>query len=195
MLRPDVFDETHKYILDFWKEIMYTFGDDDALVFTASFASYYDIAPKISSELYDLCKSYANLSTTLYDLEFAQREIKTKLGTPKLLDMMKARIELARGTSDMSPENKRLLEEYYEIEDSISLLNHDMENIAKVILRERQKLWNRIDTVIISTYKQLLYDITGSDKFAEAFMKEMMMHVPVKHIGYSKRNRDYELLI
>ena len=192
MLRLDVFNHTHQYLLDFWKEIMYTFGDDDAIVFTTSFASYDDIARKISPELYLLCESYVNMQGTLYDIEDAQRKVQRNLGMPKILDILKACIGVARGTNDMSPEKKRLLEEYSEIGDSKKLLDRDMENLSKVILKERQKIWKNIDTLIIYSYKQLLYDITGSKEFAEAFMKELLIYGIMKDITSAKHNHDYE---
>ena len=192
MLRLDVYDETHKYILDFWKEITYTFGDDDAIVFTASFASYDDIACNISPELYMLCESYTNMQGTIFDLEGAQKDISSKLGTPKLINRIKLHFDVVRDDKYTDPEKKKLIEEYYEIEDSKKLLTRDMEKLSKVILKERQKLWNHIDILIVDSYKKLLYDITGSDEFAESFMKEMLIYGIMKDLSNAKRNRDYE---
>lgn len=196
MLRLDVYEKQHDKLLRFWKEIIHAFDTSDVNFFTLSFVNWSEsLAPQIFPKMYILSESYFNLQSTLNDLGAAEREIKEKLKMPKLLDILKARIELARGTSDLKPEKNRLLEEYSEIQDSKKLLDRDMENLAKVILKERQKLWNHIDTLIIHSYKQLLYDISGSHEFAEAFMKEMIRHPPVKAIEYGRRNHDYELLI
>ena len=199
MLRLDVFDHIHQYLLDFWKEIVYTFSDDDAIVFTTSFASYDDIARKISPELYLLCESYVNMQGTLSDLGDAQREILRELkyipGKSISKADAKAQILSFLSCSSVSEGFALRRNEYYEIEESKKLILHDIEKLESVIKKEMKKFWNRIDTLIIYSYKQLLYNITGSIKFAEAFMNEMLRHVPVKKIGIAKRNCDYELLI
>ena len=196
MLRLDVFDHIHQYLLDFWKEIVYTFSDDDAIVFTTSFASYDDIARKISPELYLLCESYVNMQGTLSDLGDAQREILRELkyipGKSISKADAKAQILSFLSCSSVSEGFALRRNEYSEIEYSKKLLYRDMENFSKLILKERQKLWNRIDTVLTDSYKQLLFDITGSNDFAEAFMKELLRYGIMKDLSNAKRNNDYE---
>ena len=192
MLRLDIFEDIHKFLYDFWKEITYTFGDEYPIVFISSFTSYEESARKMSPELYGLCESYANLQVANFDLSGAQRDIKDKL---------KGQMVDTNGAHDLiilhplTKEEEKIKDEFYEINESIINLDRDMENLSKVILKERQKLWNRIDTLIIYSYKQMLYDVTGSDDLVQAFMNETRTLGIMKDLAIAKRKHDYETIL
>ena len=129
------------------------------------------------------------------DIELAQHDIAEKLKLPKVLVSARARLSHIKDVDKMSAEEKELLEEYYDLENSKKIALREIEKLEYVIKKEMRKFWNRIDAHIINSYKQMLYDITGSHEFAEAFMNNMIRYEPTKDIGIYKRNRNYEMLL
>ena len=55
-----------------------------------------------------------------------------------------------------------------------------------------KKFWDRIDTLIIESYKQMLYDVTGSDDLVQSFMNESRTSGITKHLAIAKRRHDYD---
>lgn len=196
MLRFDIFEELHKDLYDFWSDILRALMNSDISLFAATITYEDKISQRITPEVYALCESRFNHLGTQMDLEEAQQEIKGKLKIPKVLILMKARISReARDTDVIDAEDRKLLQEYYEIEESKKHILHDIEKLESIIQKEMKIFWNHIDTLIIYSYKQMLFDVTGSDDIVNAFMNESRTVGLSKNLSIAKRKHDYEAVL
>ena len=195
MLRFDVFEKLHGELYDFWKGILTCYKNENARGFAFTFVENEHIGQKMSPYIYTLGVDSMYAEEPITDIELAQHDIAEKLKLPKVLVSMRARLSRIKDEDKMSAEVKELLQEYYDLENSKKIALREIEKLEYVIKKEMRKFWNRIDAHIINSYKQMLYDITGSHEFAEAFMNNMIRYEPTKDIGIYKRNRNYEMLL
>ena len=203
MLRLDVFDEMHDDLRIYWRNIIQSFKKTSANVskFVYNTVGGEEISKNITSlHLLDLCKSYVSRDIEVDEINEDISEVLQELG-------VYAKYPLYRESEEKEKENAYLLlrsmtsahqlekrENIYELEESKELTIRDRDNISKMIKKEMKKFWNRIDTLIIDSYKQLLFDITGSDDFIEAFIYNMRIVGIMENLNTAKRKHDYEFI-
>lgn len=191
MLRLDLFEKQHADLRDFWRHIIDFLISNNVGMFISAFTNE-EMGQRISPELFALSESQFNLLGTQVDLEEAQHAILYDLGYVSDIGY-KERIQQFLSYAS-SKEFAISRNEYYEIEESKKLVLHDIKELEVQARKEMKKFWNHIDTLIIDSYKQMLFDITGSDVFVQAFMKELLKYGMMKDLANAKRNRDYETI-
>lgn len=193
MLRFDIFEKLHRDLYDFWDVMITPIIDNNALVFTSLFINYESTSHRVLPEMTALSESHFNQLGAIGVLEDAQVDILRVLGiTESFYDFSAIKEQIKLLTSENS---KILAREYFELEESKQLLQREIEKLNIVIRREMKKLWNRIDTLIIYSYKQMLFDVTGSDDLVQAFMNELRTVGIMKDLAIAKRKHDYKTIM
>ena len=177
MLRFDIFEKLHADLYDFWKNIINSI--DDVNDFSWTFINEDIMSQRISPELYGLAESHFHLTGT-------HEDIKEELSV--IYDKLKGYMVYP----DRSKEEEILKDELHEIEESKKLILHDIKKLEYVIKKEMKKFWNHIDTLIINSYKQTLYDVTGSDDLVKSFMSELRVLRIMESLFWARRHNDYE---
>ena len=196
MLRLDVFEEQHEDLQEYWQTVIESFIKTpvDVSTFVFKTVSEEDISQAVlSSYLHEMCESYASRALEIDEMYGAQCGILMGLnisGLPEDKEKIASQFVDIYGLYESEKQK-----EYYELEESRDLTIRDRNNISIMIEKEMKKFWNHIDTLIIDSYKRILYDITGSDNFVQSFMKELLRYGMKKDLSIAKRDRDYDGII
>ena len=196
VLRIDVFEELHEELYSLWKDIIHSYMNNNVKEFTESFLLGHDISYKMLPEMYVILESYPYLRNELNALKGEQGEILMELKyiPGKSISKADAKAQILSFLSCISVSEGFALRrnEYYELEESKKILLHDIEKLESIIKKEMKKFWDRIDTLIIESYKQMLYDVTGSDDLVQSSMNESRTSGITKHLAIAKRRHDYD---
>ena len=196
MLRLDVFEKFHENLLCYWQTIIQSFSntpDEVSLFAFTNVNEEYISQVVLTSYQLELCESYASRDIETTEMYGAQCRILASLnisGQPKNKEKITSQFIGIYGLHQVEKQK-----EYYELEESRELTIIDRNNISIMIEKEMKKFWNHIDTLIIDSYKRILYDITGSDNFVQSFMKELLRYGMKKDLSIAKRDRDYDGII
>lgn len=192
MIRLDVYEELHDELRYFWNHIIDFISRDNVELFIMAFSNE-EMGQRISPELFAFSESHYNIIGTQLDLEGAQQTILQDLG---YVDDGGNKEKIQSFLSYASTKEFVVSrEEYYEIEESKKIIIHDWKEQQAQGKKEMKKFWNHIDTLIINSYEQLLYDITGSDDFVRVFMNELKIVGIMENLRVAKRKQDYEFII
>ena len=196
MLRLDVFEEQHEDLQEYWQTVIESFIKTpvDVSTFVFKTVSEEDISQAVlSSYLHEMCESYASRALEIDEMYGAQCGILMGLnisGLPEDKEKIASQFVDIYGLYESEKQK-----EYYELEESRDLTIRDRNNISIMIEKEMKKLWNHIDTLILDSYKRLLYDVTGSDKFIQMFMSELRTVGIMENLKVAKRKYDYDFII
>ena len=165
-------------------------GVVDAGLFSDVFTFNVEISQRLDSNLHTLCHSHTDQDGTLMELEQAQNVILSFFSIPQSRNKEEIIKDFYKFTLDEKGEKYK--QEYFDIEESKQLLKREIEKTKSAISKEMKKFWNHIDTLILLSYKQMLYDVTGSNDIVNAFMKESRTVGIREALTAAKRSYDYK---
>lgn len=70
-------------------------------------------------------------------------------------------------------------------------IEDEMRRIKKLAGEEAENLWDTIDKLIIDSYKDFMYDITGSDKVVQIYIRGVIESNILKSLSEAKHGHKY----